>query len=78
MGSAAIDLAYTAAGRFEGFFEVGLAPWDCAAGILLLEEAGGKVSTWDKKHLHHRNKVPILCSNGKIHDALSNILNRPI
>jgi myo-inositol-1(or 4)-monophosphatase len=44
MGSAAIDLAYTACGRFDGFFETGLAPWDVAAGILLVQEAGGKVS----------------------------------
>lgn len=78
MGSAAIDLAYTAAGRFEGFFEVGLSPWDCAAGILLLEEAGGKVSGWDQKPLHHRSKDPILCSNGKIHSALADVLQRAI
>jgi myo-inositol-1(or 4)-monophosphatase len=74
MGSAAIDLAYTAAGRYEGYFEVGLAPWDCAAGILLVEEAGGIISTWDLKKLNHRQKVPILCTNGKIHKALANIL----
>ncbi len=78
MGSAAIDLAYTAAGRFEGFFEVGLSPWDCAAGFLLLEEAGGKRSTWDMNPLNYRIKTPILCSNGKIHEALSEVLNRPV
>lgn len=78
MGSAAIDLAYTAAGRFEGFFEVGLSPWDCAAGILLIEEAGGKITTWEQKHLDLRKKTPILCSNGLIHNTLSNILNRKI
>ncbi len=44
MGSAAIDLAYTAAGRFEGFFEYGLHAWDCAAGIFLVQQAGGKVA----------------------------------
>ncbi len=44
MGSAAIDLAYTSCGRFEGFFETGLAPWDVAAGILLVQEAGGTSS----------------------------------
>lgn len=43
MGSAAIDLAYTAAGRFEGYFEFGLHAWDCAAGILIVQQAGGKV-----------------------------------
>lgn len=44
LGSAATDLAYVAAGRFNGFFEYGLSPWDVAAGILLVQEAGGKVS----------------------------------
>ncbi len=44
MGSAAVDLAYTACGRFEGFFEYNLNPWDVAAGTLLIEEAGGKVT----------------------------------
>jgi myo-inositol-1(or 4)-monophosphatase len=44
MGSAAIDLAYTACGRFDGFFEYGLSPWDVAGGICLIEEAGGIVT----------------------------------
>jgi myo-inositol-1(or 4)-monophosphatase len=44
MGSAALDLAYVAAGRFDGFWEFGLSPWDLAAGILLVREAGGYVS----------------------------------
>lgn len=46
MGSAAIDLAYTAAGRFDAFYEMGLAPWDVAAGALIVEEAGGFVSNF--------------------------------
>ncbi len=78
LGSAAIDLAYTAAGRLDGFFEIGLAPWDCAAGILLIEEAGGKVTSWDGKPFHLRPKLPILATNGKIHHSLSQILNRSI
>ena len=44
LGSAAIDLAYTACGRFDGFFEYNLNPWDVAAGILLVKEAGGTVT----------------------------------
>jgi myo-inositol-1(or 4)-monophosphatase len=44
-GSAALDLAYVAAGRTDGFFEIGLGPWDTAAGSLLVEEAGGRVGT---------------------------------
>jgi myo-inositol-1(or 4)-monophosphatase len=44
MGSAAIDLVYTACGRFDGFYEIGLNAWDVAAGALILEEAGGRVT----------------------------------
>ena len=47
-GAAAVDLAWTAAGRFDGFFEAGLAPWDVAAGVVLVEAAGGRVGgLWD-------------------------------
>ena len=46
-GAAALDLAWVAAGAFEGFFELGLAPWDVAAGALLIEEAGGVVTDWE-------------------------------
>ena len=45
-GAASLDLAWVAAGVFEGFFELGLSPWDVAAGALLIEEAGGLVSDW--------------------------------
>jgi len=41
-GSAALDLAYVAAGRYDGYFEIGLKPWDMAAGVLLVHEAGGR------------------------------------
>lgn len=47
MGSAAVDLAYVACGRFDGFFEYSLSPWDVAAGVLLVKEAGGKTSTFN-------------------------------
>jgi myo-inositol-1(or 4)-monophosphatase len=50
MGSAAIDLAYTAAGRFDAFYEMCLAPWDVAAGALIVEEAGGFVSNFSGGH----------------------------
>ena len=43
-GAASLDLAYVAAGRFDGFWEMGLSPWDMAAGVLLIQEAGGLVS----------------------------------
>lgn len=75
IGSAALDLAYTASGRFEGFFEVGLAPWDCAAGQLLIEEAGGKVTHWNKQPFSIHSRKPILATNGLIHDQAAAILN---
>ncbi len=78
LGSAAIDLAYTAAGRMDGFFEVELGPWDCAAGKLLVEEAGGKVTRWDSKPFDIRSRGPIFASNGHIHSAGSAILNRTV
>ena len=68
LGSAAIDLAYVACGRFAGFFEVNLKPWDVAAGILLVEEAGGEVS--NHKGEPYRFGDIIVASNGIIHDEL--------
>lgn len=76
LGAAALDLAYTAAGRVDGFFEVSLAPWDCAAGKLLVEEAGGKVSSWEGSPFDLRAYGPILASNGRLHSACSAILSR--
>jgi len=68
-GSAALDLAYTACGRFDGFWELKLKPWDTAAGCLLLAEAGGKIS--DLNGNEHRLGSPhILASNGMIHDQM--------
>ena len=78
LGSAAIDLSYTAAGRFEGFFEVELSPWDVAAGKLLVEEAGGTVTHWDKKPFDIHARTPMLASNGLIHHAVATILNRSV
>src|SRR5918999_1086275 len=72
-GSAALDLAYVAAGRFEGFWEEGLRPWDVAAGVLLVEEAGGRVTHYDGKPFHIY-KPPIAVSNGLVHDAMLAVL----
>lgn len=74
LGSAAIDLCWVAAGRFDGFYEHNLNPWDSAAGFLILEEAGGKVSDFDGNYysLYQPN---ILATNGKIHDELLLALN---
>jgi myo-inositol-1(or 4)-monophosphatase len=78
LGSAAIDLAYTAAGRFEGFFEVELSPWDVAAGKLMVEEAGGKVTQWDGSPLNIHEKQSVLASNGRIHAPISQLLTRGV
>jgi myo-inositol-1(or 4)-monophosphatase len=74
-GSAALDLAYVAAGRVDGFFELGLAPWDIAAGALLVSEAGGRLSGWpgdaDPGALHTGN---VLASNGVLHEWLETMV----
>ena len=69
-GSAALDLAFVAAGRVEGFFEIGLAPWDVAAGILLVTEAGGRVTGWPGDADPPLHTGRILASNGLIHPWL--------
>lgn len=70
MGSAALDLAYVAAGRLDGYFERGLAPWDLAAGTLLVSEAGGVVTRVDTDSVR-----PLLIAAGSaVHARLSEIL----
>lgn len=74
LGSAAIDLCWVAAGRFDGFYEHKLQAWDSAAGFLMVEEAGGKVT--DFKGEHYSPYQPhLLATNGKIHDELLGIIN---
>ena len=68
-GSAALDLAYVAAGRLDGFWEFNLNPWDTAAGILLVEEAGGQVTDFSGRHFRLDSRE-ILASNGLIHAEL--------
>jgi myo-inositol-1(or 4)-monophosphatase len=73
LGSAAIDLCWTAAGRFDGFYEHKLQAWDSAAGFLMVEEAGGKVT--DLKGNDYSPYQPgILATNGKIHDQLLHVI----
>ena len=69
-GSAALDLASVACGRFDGFWEFGLAKWDVAAGVLLVEEAGGKVSDFAGNPYQLGGPV-ILATNGLIHEEMS-------
>ncbi len=70
LGAAAIDLAFVAAGRFEAFFETSLKPWDCAAGVLLIEEAGGKVTDWENGRFDLFESKTILCGNPEIHKQM--------
>lgn len=69
-GAASIDLAYVACGRVDGYWERGLSPWDMAAGIVLVEEAGGKVTAYDQRPQELKSGR-ILATNGWIHAALS-------
>ena len=74
-GSAALDLAYVACGRFDGFWEDGLNPWDTAAGVLLIQEARGRVTNFDDQPLDIYT-LKVLASNGLIHDAMREVLSR--
>jgi myo-inositol-1(or 4)-monophosphatase len=69
LGSAAMDLCWVAAGRFEGFFEHKLQAWDSAAGFLIVQEAGGRVSDFTGKK-YSPYQPHIVATNGKIHDEL--------
>jgi myo-inositol-1(or 4)-monophosphatase len=68
-GSAALDLCNVASGRFDGFWEFNLNPWDTAAGVLIVEEAGGKVSRFDGSAFRI-DSSETLASNGLVHEAL--------
>ncbi len=69
LGSAAIDLCYVAAGRFDGFWENDLKPWDMAGGALIVEEAGGRVTNIDGTPFSSRGRH-ILASNGLVHGKM--------
>ena len=74
LGSAAIDLCWVACGRFDGFYEHKLEAWDSAAGYLIVEEAGGKVTDHEgNKFSVYQHKV--LATNGKIHDEMVGVIN---
>lgn len=74
LGSAAIDLCWVAAGRFDGFYEHKLAAWDSAAGFLMVEEAGGKVTDFGGNY-YNPYQPHLLATNGKIHDELLAVVN---
>ena len=73
LGSAALDICWTACGRFDGFWEYNLNAWDVAAGYVILTEAGGKVTDFEGKKYSVYNKE-ILASNGVIHDSMLEVI----
>ncbi len=72
-GSAALDLCYVAAGRFDGFWEVKLSPWDMAAGVVILREAGGRVTDF-RGNTHSIHQPELVASNGLVHEAMLAVL----
>lgn len=78
LGSAALDLCWVAAGRLDGYWEEFLHPWDVAAGILILQEAGGKVTGFDGKPFKKLEDYgrTLLASNGKIHAHMRRIIRQ--
>jgi myo-inositol-1(or 4)-monophosphatase len=74
LGSAAIDLCWVAAGRFDGFYEHKLQAWDSAAGFLIVEEAGGKVTDFEGNYFSPY-QPHVLATNGKIHEEMLDIIN---
>lgn len=76
-GSAALDLAWVAAGRYDGYWEFKLSPWDVASGVLLVQEAGGTVSHTDGRPFQQSaNKTALVASNGHIHQQMLDVLTQ--
>lgn len=75
LGAAAVDLAYTACGRLDGFYEMGLKPWDTAAGWLLVKEAGGSVTRFGDTKPYELFSETILATNGPLHSKMSEVLD---
>ena len=74
-GSAALDMCYTALGRVDGFWEMDLYPWDTAAGLVIVEEAGGRVTDFSGQPFSVYGKQ-LLTSNGRIHEEMQAVLSR--
>ena len=75
LGSASLDLCYVARGTYEGYYEMNLKPWDVSAGVLILTEAGGKVSNIVGNEYNLFEDKYLVASNGKIHDEFIKNLN---
>ena len=74
LGSSAINIAYVAAGRYDAYWAVSLHPWDIAAAVLLVEEAGGKISSFNGNPYDILSSTPLAASNGVLHEELISIL----
>ena len=77
LGAAALDFCFVAMGRFEGFWEFGLQPWDVCAGALIVKEAGGAVSDWDDSPMPFSGNR-ILATNGHIHKEMLEVLGKEL
>lgn len=75
LGSAALELAYVAAGRLDAFWEKYIHSWDCLAGLLLVAEAGGRISDYSGGSERLYSGEQVVASNGRLHDALLEVLN---
>jgi myo-inositol-1(or 4)-monophosphatase len=75
LGSAALDLAYVACGRFDGFWEADLHPWDVAAGVLIVKEAGGKVTKYNGKEFSIFDNT-VLATNAIVHQQIMEVINQ--
>ncbi len=73
LGSAALDLCFVACGRFEGFWEQNLNPWDTAAGALIAQEAGAVITDFSNRPFDIYQKE-VLATNGKLHKAMLSLL----
>ena len=74
IGCASLDLCWVACGRLDGYVELSLQPWDYAAGMLIVAEAGGRVTAPDGSPLSLCQGGPLLASNGRLHSTLQTIL----
>ena len=77
LGAAALDFCFVAMGRFDGFWEFGLHPWDVCAGNLILQEAGGRTSDWDGSHMPYSGRR-VLATNGHIHSEIMAVLKKDL
>jgi len=73
-GAAALDLAYVAAGRLDGYWEYKLSPWDIAAGVLLVQEARGRVTSIENGPIHLEGRLHLIASNGWLHEEMVGVL----